>query len=359
MKNTIRTVLFAVALVMITQVPVSAIPVSSGIQTEQNQLEGVKNKREELELSIEKLDNQIENFMMEVSKNKDDIESNENEINNSMLKISDIETETVEKQKLLDKKLRLTYMYGNTDYFKILFESKTFIDLVTRIDAINKIASMDKKIISELKENEENIKSEKAVLEEKHERIVNLKAENENKLASLNSEKEKQKKLIEEAKSQERLLASRDEENETQKLVKNTIKEIKKVTPKPEVTRGASSASGESVISYASNFLGIPYLWGGTSPSTGFDCSGFTQYVYSHFGIKLGRTTYNQINDGQAVSRNELQAGDLVFFGKGGDPTHMGIYIGNNTYIHSPRTGDVLKISPMTRPDYITARRVL
>ncbi|WP_242873044.1 C40 family peptidase [Clostridium magnum] len=97
---------------------------------------------------------------------------------------------------------------------------------------------------------------------------------------------------------------------------------------------------------------------GGTSPSTGFDCSGFTQYIYKHFGISIGRTTYDQINDGVAVSRDQLEPGDLVFYGKGGNPTHMGIYIGNGAYIHSPRTGDVIKISPADRGDYITARRV-
>jgi cell wall-associated NlpC family hydrolase len=355
MKNTIRTVLFAVTFIMVTQVSVSAIPVLNGGQTEQSQLEEVENKREELELSIEKLDNQIENFMMEIKENKEDINNTEREIDNSKLKITEIENQTVEKQNILDNRLKSAYMNSNFDYFNVLLESKSLSDLVTRINAIKKIAIMDRKIITELKTNKEKIEDEKISLEEKHDKIVTLSSENENKLANLNNEKENQKNLIKEIKSQEKLLASKNDES--QQIINNTIKEIKKDIPK--ASRGETSASGASVISYASNFLGIPYLWGGTSPSTGFDCSGFTQYVFAHFGIKLGRTTYNQINDGYGVSKSELQAGDLVFFGKNNDPTHMGIYIGNNTYIHSPRTGDVLKISPMTRPDYITARRVL
>ena len=70
--------------------------------------------------------------------------------------------------------------------------------------------------------------------------------------------------------------------------------------------------NGAELISYAKQFIGVPYVWGGTSPS-GFDCSGLVQYVYSHFGIKLSRTTKTQINEGRPVGRNQLQLGDLVF----------------------------------------------
>lgn len=117
--------------------------------------------------------------------------------------------------------------------------------------------------------------------------------------------------------------------------------------------------SQDAVVAYASNFLGTKYVWGGTSPSPGFDCSGFTQYVYRHFGIELPRVSYDQVNVGTSVARDQLQPGDLVFFKKGGQPVHhVGIYVGNNCYMHAPQTGDVVKISPLTRSDYYGARRV-
>ncbi|WML33688.1 C40 family peptidase [Clostridium sp. OS1-26] len=118
-----------------------------------------------------------------------------------------------------------------------------------------------------------------------------------------------------------------------------------------------SAGSNSNVVSYAYNFLGTPYLWGGTSPS-GFDCSGFTQYVYGHFGVGLGRTTYDQINDGSPVSRDQLQPGDLVLFGSSSNPHHIGIYVGNGMYIHAPHTGDVVKVSSLDRGDFLTGRRV-
>lgn len=127
---------------------------------------------------------------------------------------------------------------------------------------------------------------------------------------------------------------------------------------KNDTATKASKTLGNSVIAYASKFMGTPYLWGGTNPKSGFDCSGFTQYVYAHFGISLGRTTWDQIQNGVSVPKSQLQPGDLVFFGKGDSPTHVGMYVGNSSYINAPQTGDVVRIGSINRKDYIAARRV-
>ncbi|WP_249175135.1 NlpC/P60 family protein, partial [Clostridium tyrobutyricum] len=94
---------------------------------------------------------------------------------------------------------------------------------------------------------------------------------------------------------------------------------------------------------------------GGTTPS-GFDCSGFVQYVYAHFGISLPRVSQDQQNVGAAVSRANLQPGDLVFFGN--PAYHVGIYVGSGTYINAPKTGDVVKIASVDRSDFSGGRRI-
>lgn len=99
----------------------------------------------------------------------------------------------------------------------------------------------------------------------------------------------------------------------------------------------AGSAAGEQVVEYAKQFLGRPYVWGANGPSA-FDCSGFTKYVYSHFGYNLNRTASGQLNNGTAVSRNELQPGDLIFFNNGRVSTpvsHVAIYVGGGQFIHA------------------------
>lgn len=100
-----------------------------------------------------------------------------------------------------------------------------------------------------------------------------------------------------------------------------------------------SDEEAAEVLETAAKYLGVPYLWGGTTPS-GFDCSGFVQYVYRECGYNLTRTTYTQWdNDGQYVSRYNLMPGDLVYFGYPGAPSHVGLYVGDGMMIHAPSTG--------------------
>lgn len=119
-----------------------------------------------------------------------------------------------------------------------------------------------------------------------------------------------------------------------------------------------ASGKGTSVVSYAKQFLGCKYVYGGTSTS-GFDCSGFTQYVYKHFGVSLNRTAASQYSNGTSVTN--LQAGDLVMFGKSGI-NHVGIYIGGNTFIHAANpsrgvTTDTLATG-YYKTNYVGARRI-
>ena len=110
------------------------------------------------------------------------------------------------------------------------------------------------------------------------------------------------------------------------------------------------------VVGIAMRYLGTPYVWGGASPA-GFDCSGFVMYVYAQVGVSLPHYSGAQWNVGVPVSRSDLQPGDLVFFDGLG---HVGIYIGGGQFIHSPETGDVVKISPLMQagPHYVGARRI-
>lgn len=111
-----------------------------------------------------------------------------------------------------------------------------------------------------------------------------------------------------------------------------------------------------NVVEYAKLFIGTPYRSGGTS-TAGFDCSGFTMYVYNHFNIKLPHSAKGQTAKGTKVSKSNLQVGDLVFFGK--SIYHVGMYVGNGKIIHSPKPGGKVNIVELKyMPDYNTARRI-
>jgi len=114
-----------------------------------------------------------------------------------------------------------------------------------------------------------------------------------------------------------------------------------------------SSGNAQAIINEAYNHLGKAYVWGATGPSN-FDCSGFTQYVFRKAaGVDITRTTYSQINVGQAVTRDQLQPGDLIFTHAG----HVGIYVGGGNMIHAPQTGDVIKVSSVNK--FYAARRIV
>ncbi len=123
-------------------------------------------------------------------------------------------------------------------------------------------------------------------------------------------------------------------------------------------------AKGEAVVEYAKKFLGVPYVYGGDGPKS-FDCTGFTCYVYKHFGVKLPRSAQSQGYSDYGVKitkKSDLMPGDLVFFNSQRDSDlsdHAGIYVGNGKYIHAPYTGTVVKISKLSdRHDFSWGRRV-
>jgi cell wall-associated NlpC family hydrolase len=112
------------------------------------------------------------------------------------------------------------------------------------------------------------------------------------------------------------------------------VRTVRAQRPHPLHTLGAAA------VRFAERFRGTPYVWAGTTPA-GFDCSGFTRFVYAHFGISLPHSSYAQWALGRHVPRSQLQPGDLVFFGLG----HVGIWVGHGRFIHAPHTGAVVSIA--------------
>ena len=108
---------------------------------------------------------------------------------------------------------------------------------------------------------------------------------------------------------------------------------------------------GAAILSETRKYLGVPYLWGGTTPE-GFDCSGLCQYVYKNVGLDISRVSQTQYLEGMSVSREELQPGDLVFFQKNGDVHHVGIYAGGSMMIHAPYTGATVRYDSIDEGTY-------
>lgn len=334
-----------------------------------NSYNSVKETVEDLEIELQKMDSKIETLINDINENENDLEATNKEIDKTETEITQKEENIQKKQEVLDERMTALYKSGTNGYISVILKSEGLGDLISRIEAVNKIADYDKKIINEMNEQKKELEGQKANLDLQKVKIEKLKAENIQKKSELDKSKAEQQTIL--AENQTKMKEFDDKVNYYYDLISNleakkkekdrqiTIIKNRQTASSTSSSRGNSSSgnySSDALVQYALSFRGTPYKWGGTTPS-GFDCSGFVKYVYGHFGITLSRTTYTQIKEGTSVSRSNLQPGDLVFFGYG-SPHHVGIYIGDNSYVHAPQTGDVVKISPLTRKDYMGARRV-
>lgn len=327
------------------------------LQKQQNVLEQTQKDRQALEDKAEILDNQIETMMNQLSGIKKQINSTNTQIKSAEDDIKKSEDKISNEQQLFDKRMRAMYINGMSSYLDVILQSKSFSDLISNVDIVKRLMDFDKNLISDMQVKKAVIVKKKAALDEKNSKLVSLKESSEKKLKELNGAKDTQAKLIKDIKKQERLYASNVDSTKAQ--VNSTMKQIqnmRKSVPKYNPSRGSAIISSNALVAYATNFLGTSYVWGGDGPNT-FDCSGFVKYVYAHFGITLPRVASDQQNVGTAVSSDDLQPGDLVFFGY--PAHHVGMYVGNGCYIHAPHTGDVVKISSLDgASDYSGARRV-
>jgi peptidoglycan DL-endopeptidase CwlO len=263
------------------------------------------------------------------------------------------------EQIIYNKRLRVLYMNGTTGYLELILSSKNFVDFLERYQLMKSIIKFDTNLIQSLQNKKKSyeiqkksIENQKAQLVIQKNNLLSLQNQNKIQLAQLKSTKEEENKLIISLVAQEKKYKKAIDEYNA--LINSTLKQIAEMRKRLKNSKGGKY-SQDALVVYAANFLGTKYVWGGTTPR-GFDCSGFTKYVFAHFGINLNRVSGDQAKQGTYVTKANLQPGDLVFFGS--PIHHVGIYVGNNSFIHAPRTGDVVRITLLTRKDFRFGRRL-
>lgn len=354
------------------------------LNSNQSKLSDAKRIVEDLNSKIELLDYEIENTLYEIEDLNNQIDKIEGNINKALKQIGQAEADMEAEKELYNSRMVSMYISGDTGFIEVVMGSESLSDLYSKIQIIKSISELDEKIISSLLEKKLEIENSKKILENEKSKLASAVAIHEKKMAKFENNKAQQQKLINEAKKQVTAFANavNEDKNEISKT-ESLIKEAKakaaaeaaakaeeeakaaaeddkegETNTNPDTPSRGDEVSSNAIVSYASNFLGIPYQWGATGPNT-FDCSGYTQYVFAHFGINIPRVSRDQARAGAYVPRNQLKPGDLVFFAKPGKPVHhVGMYVGNNSYMHAPQTGDVIKISSLSsRSDYYTGRR--
>jgi cell wall-associated NlpC family hydrolase len=266
-------------------------------------------------------------------------------------------------QQRLAARLRAIYTSDQEDStLAIILGSRSLSDFLNRIETVNSVSSQDSQVLGEIKRFKRVVAVRGVQLRKAHVRQEQVVAERaaakrqvEAGLAErqrlLGSIKDEIAKLqAEEARRQELLRIQAEARLRAQLAAQSQASAQAQATD----VVGASAVSPEGIsiappsryggaVGIAMQYLGVPYVWGGASPS-GFDCSGFVMFVYAQLGVSLPHHAASQFNYGTPVSIDQLEPGDLVFFDGLG---HEGIYIGGGQFIHAPHTGDVVKISSL------------
>jgi cell wall-associated NlpC family hydrolase len=275
---------------------------------------------------------------------------------------------------------RLVSLYVNGDdasAMEVLLGAESLDDLLNRLDAVERVSSQDTRVLRQVQAFKREVQQRKVKLKQarvaQKQEVANRAArrasiegqlqERQSLLASIQNEiatlqaAEARRQARLEAAARERV-AAMSQRRQVQSLDTSAEPVAETEVAAPEVAGPAPAARYGGVVGIAMQFLGVPYRWGGADPS-GFDCSGFSMYVFAKVGVSLPHHAASQYGMGTPVSKSELQAGDLVFFNGLG---HMGIYIGGGQFIHAPHTGDVVKISNLSDSWYaatwVGARRL-
>jgi cell wall-associated NlpC family hydrolase len=270
---------------------------------------------------------------------------------------------------------RLVSLYvngGDAGALEVVLGSSSLDDLLNRLEAVERVSSQDTRVLGQVKRFRAEVKQRKLRLERARSAQAQVVADRAAQRASIEGQLADRERMLASIKDQiaslEAAERQRQERAAAQARARLAVTRAAQASEEPspllatesvqEVLAPAPDARYGGVVGIAMQYLGVPYRWGGADPS-GFDCSGFTMYVYGKLGVSLPHHAASQYGMGTPVSRDQLQPGDLVFFNGLG---HMGIYIGGGQFIHAPHTGDVVKISSLNdswyTATYVGARRL-
>jgi peptidoglycan DL-endopeptidase CwlO len=339
------------------------------ISSKQAEAQSVMNQVQQLDASLERAVEAYNYATVKLNKVRADLKAN-----HAQLQVAKQSLKTAQAA-LAARLVSLYRSGGQNDSLSVLLGASSLDDLVNRYNTANRISAQDSHVLSQVTRFDKQVKAQEARLKHAKAEAAALVQQRATERASIQGQLASRRALlssiqgeIAHLKAQEaarqaelrRELAARVAQQQQQapaQAIASTAPPVGDTGGGAAVVGPAPPPTHSSVVSIAERYLGTPYVWGGASPS-GFDCSGLVMYVYAQVGVSLPHSSYAQYGMGSPVSRSDLQPGDLVFFDGLG---HVGIYVGGNSFIHAPHTGDVVKISSISgwyASTYVGARRI-
>ncbi len=405
-KRWIHVFAICMSLIMMILVvePVRATTISD-LEKEKKELEKqkeeAKNKQSEQQEKLNSITGEIDTMQDEADVVAEEIEETDAALVETIASVTLIEEDIEEKETQIEEttveyeaalateqaqyeamKLRIKFLYekGDSTYLQLLLESQSFSDMVNKAEYIEKIEKYDRDMLEEYqlaREETQTIKEqleeEKSELEAQQHELEEEKANLETMLAEKQAAYEDYELLLAKAKQEaavykanvekqnaeiRRLEAAASQKQSQIDEAKKAQEEASKKTSSGSYNSAASysgsGSTGQQVASYACQFVGNPYVTGGTSLTQGADCSGFTWRIYKDFGYSIPRTSYAQRTAGTGVSYSEAQPGDIICYAG-----HVGLYIGNGQIVHASTAKTGIKISRATYREILAVRRIV
>ena len=361
--------------------------INQQLQNINNEIAAMEDEQDLIQEAIDDLNAEILNTMTSIGMLEDEIAQKEAEIADKQTQIEATEAEyeaalqKEEEQRVsMAVQTRLIYENGDDTYLNVLLKGKGLGDILNSMDYIEKIYEYNKKMLNEFIETKElvmelwnQLEAEKAALEQDMQNLEADKAALEEQKASLDvlldqKQRESDNYAAEISRLQQEAAVSKKQLQQEQKRLKELQAALAAQNKKPTTSTPSSSTTnytavinsasgsdlGKQISNYACQFVGNPYVAGGTSLTQGADCSGFTYRVYADYGYSLPRTSSQQRSAGTGVSYEEAQPGDLICY-----DGHVAIYIGNNLIVHASSSRTGIKISNAQYKTILAVRRIV
>ncbi len=352
-----------------------------------NHLSELADEQDLVEEMIADLNSEILNMMTSISLKEEEIASKEQDIINKQVEIDQMQLEyeaaknrEEEQYQSMRARIRLMYENNSLSMFARILESTGLSGLINAADYIEKIYKVDNELLNEYEDTKNHVhdlwdqlvlekqqlENDKIRLESDRAYLQTLKVELDGKLAKKKQESANYEAEIK--KYQQQAEAAKKKIQEEQKTLKKLQEEQKKQQQQAAAANGnytdtgyiswidGSSGSdlGKKIAKYGCQFIGNPYVYGGTSLTNGADCSGFVYRIYGNFGYSIPRTSYEQRSAGSSVSYDEAQPGDLICY-----DGHVGMYIGGGKIVHASSAKTGIKVSNATYRPILAVRRII